>query len=311
MTDRVAKTLLYEQFARVGKALASPVRLELLDLLAQGERGVEDLAAAAGLRLSNASAQLQVLASAGLATCRRSGRRVYYRLAGDAAGLLAAHVQQFACERLAEAERAARGYLGDVAALEPVSREELARRIQAGDVLVLDVRPAAEYAAGHITGAVGIPHDELSARLSELPGGIEIVAYCRGRYCVMAPEAVRILRHHGYAARLLQDGLPEWRRADLPVTTRAAALPASGAVGWSRHAAVPVIVPARRHPELLAKLAGEGARVAVIANAMDFAAEDVRREAVDRELRAMSGLGFWPYGLRALRGPGRWRGAGW
>src|ERR1019366_4240619 len=112
MTDRVAKTLLYEQFARVGKALASPVRLELLDLLAQGERGVEDLAGAAGLRLSNASAQLQVLASAGLATCRRSGRRVYYRLAGDAAGLLAAHVQQFACERLAEAERAARPHPG-------------------------------------------------------------------------------------------------------------------------------------------------------------------------------------------------------
>ena len=110
--------------------------------------------------------QLQVLASAGLATCRRSGRRVYYRLAGDAAGLLAAHVQQFACERLAETERAARGYLGDVAALEPVSREELARRIQAGDILVLDVRQAAEYAAGHITGAVGIPHDELPARLS-------------------------------------------------------------------------------------------------------------------------------------------------
>lgn len=232
MTDRVAKTLLYEQFARVGKALASPVRLELLDLLTQGERGVEDLAGAAGLRLSNASAQLQVLASAGLATCRRSGRRVYYRLAGDAAGLLAAHLQQFACERLAETERAARGYLGDVAALEPVSREELARRIQAGDVLVLDVRPAAEYAAGHITGAVGIPHDELSARLSELPGSTEIVAYCRGRYCVMAPEAVRILRRHGYAARPLQDGLPEWRRAGLPVTTMAAALPASGrAVG--------------------------------------------------------------------------------
>ena len=213
MTDRVAKTLLYEQFARVGKALASPVRLELLDLLAQGERGVEDLAGAAGLRLSNASAQLQVLASAGLATCRRSGRRVYYRLPGDAAGLLAAHVQQFACERLAETERAARGYLGDVAALEPVSREELARRIQAGDVLVLDVRPAAEYAAGHITGAVGIPHDELSARLSELPGGTEIVAYCRGRYCVMAPEAVRFLRQHRYAARPLEGGLPEWRRA--------------------------------------------------------------------------------------------------
>ena len=295
MTDREAKTLLYEQFARVGKALASPTRLELLDLLAQGERGVEDLAGAAGLRLSNASAQLQVLASAGLATCRRSGRRVYYRLAGDAAGLLAAHVQQFACERLAEAERAARGYLGDVAALQPVSREELARRIQAGDVLVLDVRPAAEFAAGHITGAVGIPHDELSARLSELPGGTEIVAYCRGRYCVMAPEAVRFLRHHGYAARPLQDGLPEWRLAGLPVTTRAAALPASGEQ-WDSPGMRLYLSSFRlgRHPELLATLAGEGARVAVIANAMDFAAEDVRREAVDRELRAMSGLGFRP-----------------
>ena len=118
----------------------------------------------------------------------------------------------------------------DRAGLHP-STPALARRIQAGDVLVLDVRPAAEYAAGHITGAVGIPHDELSARLSELRSGTEIVAYCRGRYCVMAPEAVRILRRHGYAARPLQDGLPEWRRAGLPVTTMAAALPASGAVG--------------------------------------------------------------------------------
>jgi rhodanese-related sulfurtransferase/DNA-binding MarR family transcriptional regulator len=218
MMDRAAKTSLYEQFARVGKALASPTRLQLLDLLAQGERGVEDLAAAAGLRLSNASAQLQVLASAGLATCRRSGRRVYYRLGGDAAGLLVEQVQQFACERLAETERAARGYLGNVAALEPVSRDELSRRIQAGDVLVLDVRPAAEYAAAHISGAVGIPHDELPARLAELPAGTEIVAYCRGRYCVMAPDAVRILRQHGYAARPLEGGLPEWRRAGLPIT---------------------------------------------------------------------------------------------
>ena len=223
MTDRAAKTRLYEQFARVGQALASPARLELLDLLAQGERGVEDLAGAAGLRLSNASAQLQVLASAGLATRRRSGRRVYYRLADDAAGLLAADVQQFASERLAEAGRAACGYLGDVDALQPVSQEELTRRIQAGDVLVVDVRPAAEYAAGHIPGALGIPHDELRARLGELPARTEIVAYCRGRYCVMAPEAVRILRRHGYAARPLEGGLPEWRRAGRPVTSDAAA----------------------------------------------------------------------------------------
>lgn len=223
MTDCAAKSLLYEQFARVGKALASPARLELLDVLAQGERSVEELAAVARMRLSNASAQLQVLASAGLATSRRSGRRVYYRLASDAAGLLAEQVQQFACERLAEAERAARGYLGEVAVLEPVSQEELYRRIQAGNVLVLDVRPAAEYAAAHISGAVGIPHDQLPGRLDELPGQAEIVAYCRGPYCVMAPAAVRILRGHGYTARPLEGGLPGWRRAGLPITTRTAA----------------------------------------------------------------------------------------
>jgi rhodanese-related sulfurtransferase len=223
LTERAAKIAMYEQFARVGKALASPSRLELLDLLAQGERGVGDLAAVARLRVSNASAQLQVLASAGLATGRRSGRRVCYRLSGDAAGLLAERVQQFACGRLAEAERAARGYLGDVAALAPVSQQDLYRRIRAGGVLVLDVRPGAEYAAAHIAGAVGIPHDELPGRLGELPGDAEIVAYCRGRYCVMAPAAVRVLREHGYPARPLEGGLPEWRRAGLPVSTGAAA----------------------------------------------------------------------------------------
>jgi rhodanese-related sulfurtransferase len=173
--------------------------------------------------VSNASAQLQVLASAGLVTGRRSGRRVCYRLCGDAAGLLAERVQQFACGRLAEAERAARGYLGDVTALAPVSQQELYGRIQAGGVLVLDVRPGAEYAAAHIAGAVGIPHDELPGRLGELPGDGEIVAYCRGRYCVMAPAAVRVLREHGYTARPLEGGLPEWRRAGLPVSTGAAA----------------------------------------------------------------------------------------
>lgn len=205
----------------MGKSLASPSRLELLDLLAQGERGVEDLAAAARLRVSNASAQLQVLASAGLVTGRRSGRRVCYRLSGDAAGLLA------------EAERAARGYLADVTALAPVSQQELYRRIRAGDVLVLDVRPGTEYAAAHIAGAVGIPHDELPGRLGELPGDAEIVAYCRGRYCVMAPAAVRVLREHGYAAWPLEGGLPEWRRAGLPVTTRPAALPRVRGRPWA------------------------------------------------------------------------------
>lgn len=224
MADRAAKTAMYEQFARVGSALASPVRLELLDLLAQGEHGVGELAAAAGLRLSNASAQLGVLADAGLIARRRAGRRVRCRLAADAAGLLAERVQQFAWEYLPGTEQASRGYLGDLASLEPVSRDELYRRLQAGAVLVLDVRPAAEYAAAHIRGAVSIPHDQLPARLGELPAG-EIVAYCRGRFCAMAPEAVRLLRRHGRDARPLDGGLPGWRRAGLPI----AAGPASPA----------------------------------------------------------------------------------
>ncbi len=217
MDQRARKTAMYEQFARMGKALANPARLELLDLLAQGERSVEELAAAAGLKVSNTSAQLRALAAAGLVAARRDGVRTFYRLAGEEVAAFAGRVQEFAASRIAEAERAARGYLGDVAALEPVARDELFRRLHAQEVLVLDVRPAAEYAAGHIPGAVNVPHDELAARLCELPAGADIVAYCRGPYCVYAPDAVRLLREHGFSARVLAGGLPDWRLDGLPV----------------------------------------------------------------------------------------------
>ncbi|URM98206.1 metalloregulator ArsR/SmtB family transcription factor [Actinomadura madurae] len=221
MDERTRKAAMYEQFARIGKVLANPVRLELVDLLAQGERRVEELAHAAGMKVSNTSAQLKALAAAGLVVWRRDGAKVIYRLADDQAAALVEQIKVFATARLAEAERAARDYLGDVDALEPVDHDELARRLDAGNAVVLDVRPQAEYAAGHIPGAINIPHDQLTTRLAELtaqvPPDADIVAYCRGRYCVFAPEAVRTLRGIGYPARPLQGGLPEWRRAGLPV----------------------------------------------------------------------------------------------
>ena len=175
------------------------------------------------MKTSNTSAQLHTLAAAGLAASRRDGVRIYYRLTGQQVTALTGQVQDFAASRLAEAEQAARSYLGDVAALEPVAQDELFRRLREGQVLVLDVRPEAEYAAGHIPGAVNVPHDQIAARLAELPDGADIVAYCRGRYCVFAPDAVRLLRARGFSARPLEGGLPGWRLAGLPVTAGASA----------------------------------------------------------------------------------------
>lgn len=210
------KTALLEEFARLAKALASPSRLELIDLLAQGERGVEDLAAAAGLRLSNTSAQLKTLAAAGAVTSRRSGTHVFYRLADPRVAVLAEQVKRLACDLLPSAREAARAFTGETAGLEPVSRAELARRIAAGDVVVVDVRPAAEYAAAHIAGALSIPLGQLPGRLAELPGQVDVVAYCRGRYCQMSAQAARLLQRHGRQARVLDGGLAEWHADGLP-----------------------------------------------------------------------------------------------
>jgi rhodanese-related sulfurtransferase/DNA-binding transcriptional ArsR family regulator len=209
------KTAMLIQFARVAKALASPVRLELVDLLAQAERSVDELARAAGLPVGNTSAQLRDLHAAGLVSSRRHGNRVYYRLAGDEVAVLYRMVREVACARLPDAQAASAAYLGSAA--EPVTRSELLRRAEAGQVVVLDVRPAEEYAAGHIPGAVSVPLADLPARLDNLPAGTEIVAYCRGAYCVLARDAVRVLQAAGRPARHLADGMLEWRLDGMPV----------------------------------------------------------------------------------------------
>ena len=216
MADREHKEALYAHVARAGKALAHGKRLELLDLLAQAERSVEALAVATGLSVTSTSAHLQVLRRGGLVQTRRDGNRVHYRLAGDDVARLLVSLRELAADRLADVERAAREYLGEDD-VEPVSREELQRRLRQGDVVVVDVRPAEEYAAGHVRGAVSIPVDELERRIGELPPGAEVVAYCRGPLCVYAPQAVGILRRHGVPARRLEGGFPEWRLERRPV----------------------------------------------------------------------------------------------
>jgi rhodanese-related sulfurtransferase len=220
MGDRVAKTALFDGFAKAAKGLASGRRLELLDVLANGERTVDALASEVALSVANTSQHLQVLRQAGLVTGRRQGTSVHYRLAGPEVLELWQALRTLAATRLAEVERLAAAYLGARDALEPVTREELTRRLEVGDdLVVLDVRPAAEHAAGHVPGAVSIPVSELRRRLAELPRDREIVAYCRGPYCAFAHEAVELLRSEGFAARRLEDGLPEWQAAGLAVTT--------------------------------------------------------------------------------------------
>lgn len=212
-----AKLPLLTAFARVGKALATPLRLELLDLLAQSERSVEELAGAAAAPVGNTSAQLQQLRSTGLVNTRREGNRVYYRLAGEEVAALLTALRAAAAAHSADAERAASAYLGED--VEQVGRDELLERAAAGTITVLDVRPEAEYAAGHIPGAACIPVDQLPDRLYELPPSREVVAYCRGAYCVLAHDAVRLLRARGRPAYRLEDGFLEWRLTGYPVTT--------------------------------------------------------------------------------------------
>ena len=215
--DHAAKVALNEHFARIGKALASPRRLEILDVLAQGPRTVEALAAETQMSVALTSSHLQVLRAVGLVTARRERQSMHYRLTSDEVYEVLGSLRALARNRVHEVEPAAAAYLGLAVEPEPVTREALWARVHIGDVTILDLRPDAEFWAGHIPGAVSIPIDELPARLTGLPKDRDIVAYCRGPYCVMAPQGVELLRAHGLPARRLEDGMPEWRLAGYPV----------------------------------------------------------------------------------------------
>jgi rhodanese-related sulfurtransferase len=211
MSGRPEKDALFEAIALMGKVFASPVRLELLDLLAQAPRTVDELARASEQSIANASQHLQALHAAGMVTRKREGTRVRYAIAGDETLRLWLALRDASAARLAEVERAAREYLGED--VDTISREDLLDRLARGDVVLVDVRPEVEYAAGHIEGARSIPLPELERRLAEMPDDAEIVAYCRGPFCAYAHEAVRRLRAEGRRARRLEDGWPEWRLA--------------------------------------------------------------------------------------------------
>ncbi|HMI80660.1 MAG TPA: metalloregulator ArsR/SmtB family transcription factor [Solirubrobacterales bacterium] len=219
MASAQAKQALFEAIAVMGKAFSSPRRLELLDLLAQAPRSVDELARASGQSTANASQHLQALHAAGLLTRTRNGTRVLYAFAGEDALGLWLSLRDASVAHLGEVERAAREYLGEE--VETIGREDLLERLAKGDVVLVDVRPEEEFAAGHIEGARSIPLEELERRLSELPPGQEVVAYCRGPFCAYAHEAVRRLNEAGHAARRLEDGWPEWRLAGAPAPKHA------------------------------------------------------------------------------------------
>jgi rhodanese-related sulfurtransferase len=214
-----AKVALFDALASVARALGSGRRAEIVDLLAQGERSVDEIANEISQSVANTSQHLQVLAGAGLVRSRREGTRVFYRLANERVGDLWAAVRDVAVRHVAEVNELADAYLGDRQGIEQVSAAELEQRLARGDVVVLDVRPAVEYRAGHIAGARSAPLGSLASLVPGLPRRREIVAYCRGPYCVYADDAVRQLRGFGLTARRLDVGLPEWRRAGLPVET--------------------------------------------------------------------------------------------
>jgi rhodanese-related sulfurtransferase/DNA-binding transcriptional ArsR family regulator len=217
MGDRLAKNALFDAFASVAQALGSGRRAEIVDVLAQGERSVDEVAGEIGQSLANTSHHLRLLARSGLVRSRRDGVRVVYRLASDRVADLWAAVRDVAADHVAEVSVLAGEYLGDRDGIEQVSAEELAYRVARGQVVVLDVRPRAEYEAGHIAGAISAPIETFEAQTPRLPGRGDVIAYCRGPYCVYADDAVRLLQARGVQARRLDVGFPEWRRAGLPV----------------------------------------------------------------------------------------------
>ena len=221
MPHRRFKDVIYEQLSRLGKAISAPKRLELLDLLCQGPRSVDALAEQAGISMANASHHLQALREARLVESEKKGLRVKYRLAEEAVSRFFLALREVGEARLAEVEKLTREYFHARGALEAVAGPELLRRVRTGQVTVLDVRPREEYRAGHIPGAVSIPVSELRDRLKELPKQRNIVAYCRGPYCILADEAVRLLTDRGYRAQRLEIGFPEWKALGLPVETAA------------------------------------------------------------------------------------------
>lgn len=225
MRGRDFKDAVFAQLARIGGSFASPKRIEIIDVLAQGERSVETLARETALTVANTSRHLQVLKGANLVTSRKQGVQSYYRLADPLVLTGYKDLQALAEARLAEVGRLVEDFFAGVDGLEPVETDELLRRVNEEDVTVLDVRPSEEFASGHIAGAVSIPLGDLERRLAELPHGRRIVAYCRGPYCVLAAEAVRLLRGRGFEAARLMDGFPQWRHAGLPVAAGAAAAP--------------------------------------------------------------------------------------
>jgi rhodanese-related sulfurtransferase/predicted transcriptional regulator len=217
MGDHRAKAALYDALAEAAKALSSGRRAELVDVLAQGERSVEELAGEIEQSIANTSQHLQRLLRSGLVNARRDGTRIHYSLASPAVAELWRSMRKTAEQHVAGLERLAEDYVGDRSTLATITRDQLLERLRAGDVVVLDVRPPAEYAAGHVRGALSVPIGELAARLQEIGGGAEVVAYCRGPYCVYADEAVRLLTEKGRPAARLEDGFPEWSAAGLPV----------------------------------------------------------------------------------------------
>lgn len=213
------KQRLLAEFARIGKAFSSPRRLDLLDLLSQGEMDVETLATRSGLTVKNTSAHLRTLRENRLVETRREGTRVYYRLASDGVFRFLRELQCLARSRIAEVDRVIEEFYDDPEGLEAVGCDELLRRVDAGEVTLLDVRPRDEYAQGHVPGARSVPLDELRRCLDELPADEEVVAYCRGPYCMLSVEAVEILRTEGFRARILKDGIPDWKAAGRPVVS--------------------------------------------------------------------------------------------